>query len=115
MQTDTDTINLADVVHAILDGKFDDNLKGLADAIHERRKDVRKREGQMNAVLLKVGDRVTLKGLSPKYLNGTVVEVTEIHKTRASIKAIDGETSLKAAHRLIGGARVPLSCVEREG
>lgn len=114
MSTDTDTMTAQEVAMAILDGEYDASLDALSDAAHTRRKELRKKEGQMNALFLSAGDRVTLKGLSPKYLNGTVVEVVKINKTRAVVKPIEGETSLQATHRIgAAGCRVPLSCMTK--
>lgn len=111
----TDTITAQDVALAILDGRLDDDLKALADAIHARRKQVRAREAQMNALFLSKGDHVTMHGLSPKYLNDAVVEVVEVKKTRVSVKSIEGVTPMRAAQRVGSGGfcTVPLSCVTK--
>ena len=114
MSTDTSTMTAQDIAMAVLNGDYDNDLKALGEAVRARRKDVSKKEAQMNALFLSPGDRVRLKGLSPKLLNGAVVEVVKINKTRAVVKSTD-ETTGQAATRIssYGGTTVPLSCVEK--
>ena len=99
---------------AIMDGEHDDQLDVLSNAIRERMKAKRDRDAQITAMLLKKGDRVTMKGLSPKFLNDEIVEVVEVKQKRVAVKAIEEVTGLRAAQRIgfHGGCTVPLTCVE---
>jgi hypothetical protein len=101
-----------DLLAGIIDGDHDEALDSIAEAVRERRKAVRDREGRLNALTLKPGVRVTLKGLSPQYLNGAIVEVVKVNTSRVVVTSIDGVTSLRAAGRIRSGSTVPLSCVE---
>lgn len=102
-----------DVARSILAGEYDDDLATISEAARQRRKDVSAREAKLNGMTLKPGDRVTLHGLSPKLLNGAVVEVTRVDRTRVLVKPIDDVTDFLAAQRLGHGSRVPLQCVTR--
>jgi len=106
-------IPFKEIASGILDGEYDNVLDSLQSAINERRKDVRARHARLNGLTLKAGDRVTLHGLSPKFLNDEVVEVVTVNKTRVAVKSIDGVTGFRAAARIgsHGGCTVPLTCV----
>lgn len=54
-----------------------------------------------------------LKGLSPKFLNGTTGAVEIIRQTRVSVR-FDDDTSLRVKQRCPGGTvNVPANCVEK--
>lgn len=105
--------NIETAVQSILTGEYDETLETLLDAIHERKKSVRKVKAQQNKLLLSVGDHVTLSGLSPKYINGAVVKVAEIRRTRCLVEPIDGVTPNRVANRFGMGVTVPLNCVTK--
>jgi len=111
---DTTTLTAQDVALAVLDGQFDADLEALSNAIRSRRKDVTAKNAQMNALFLKPGDKVTLNGLSPKTLNGAVVEIVEVKKTRAAVRATE-DCSIQVQQRIgmHGRITVPLSCVTK--
>ena len=104
-----------EVMLTILDGGYDEHLDTLRETIRDRSKDLRAKKAKINGLLLTEGDHVLLQGLSPKYLNGTVVEVVEVKKTRVTVKAIEGVTTPKAAAKIgfMGFTSVPLTTVEK--
>lgn len=104
---------LREVLAGILDGSYDEELSAISDAVRSRMKDVRDQKAKLNGLTLKPGDRVTMHGLTPKLLNGQIVEVVEINRTRATVKAIEGVTNAAATARVgtHGMCRVPLTCV----
>ena len=112
MSTETETAQ--DVALAILDGKFDDDLQALTNATEARRKVLRAKTAQMNALFLNPGDKVRLSNLRPQYINGEVVEVVKVNKTRVKVKATD-DNSLRVQQRIRmdGGTSVPLANVEK--
>lgn len=113
----SDTLTMAgtDIARSILSGEYDSDLDVLAEAVRMRRKDVKAREGRMNALTLKPGDHVRMHGLTPKILNDAVVEVVSLRRTRVNVKAIDGVTNPLAAQRVgtHGTCGVPLTCVTK--
>jgi hypothetical protein len=87
-------ITAQQVITAILTGVCDSELDRVSEVTRERQKIV----GQMNAVRLKVGDRVELFGLSPKTLNGLIGEVSTAPRGRGS-KRFDVKLDHETFHR----------------
>lgn len=88
-----------------------DDLNRVWDAAKDRQKSLRARDAAVAASSIKVGDKVRLKDISPKFLCGAVVEVTKIDGKTISVKP-NNETHWRASERLSHGGRVPASCVE---
>lgn len=103
--------NLQTVVAGIYEIDSLDDMERVWDAAKARQKELRDRASAVNAASIKVGDKVRLRDISPKYLNGNVVEVTRIDGKTIGVKSID-ETGFQARNRLGHAARVPASCVE---
>lgn len=75
---------VTDIHRWITDGQLDDHLISLNESIKIRLRVVRDREARQNMESLKSGDRVRLKNLRPKYLNGrpaTVKDNEELPET----------------------------------
>jgi hypothetical protein len=94
---------------SIIDGKWDDALQSLEDAIKSRHKIVRNQSAAKNVLSIKVGDEVTLKGLSPKYLNGALVTVIEKNKDKFVV-----QIPISTSMRKWSGSTptVPAACLE---
>lgn len=67
-----DTTN-QDFAAAIVNGRYDEHLDEITALVRSRREAL----ARLRSYDLKVGDRATIHGLSPKYLNGHTVEVVE--------------------------------------
>ena len=65
----------ATLIASIINGDYDDDLDRIIEAVKSRRRENSERRGRINALTLKPGTRVRLKGLSPKYLNGLEGEI----------------------------------------
>jgi hypothetical protein len=94
---------------SIIDGKWDDALQSLEDAIKSRHKIVRNQSAAKNVLSIKVGDEVTLKGLSPKYLNGALVTVIGKSDNKFVV-----QVPISTSMRKWSGSTptVPAACVE---
>jgi len=66
------------LIQEIEEGALDFALNLMQNAINSRREMIRSSEARRNAMSIKVGDRVVLKGLRPKYLNGLSAEVVTV-------------------------------------
>lgn len=99
----------SDITADIIIGTHDEGLDMLQDAINRRRKAVRAQARDINLTSFKVGDKVRLKGLSPKYLNGTVATITGKKSTRFVV-----QMPLSPNLRKWSGSTptVPAGCVE---
>lgn len=99
----------SDITANIITGSYDEGLDMLQEAINLRRKAVRAQARDINLTSFKVGDNVRLKGLSPKYLNGTVATITGKKNTRFVV-----ELPTSPSLRKWSGSKptVPASCVE---
>lgn len=95
----------ASVIAAIVNGEVDDSLDRIRQAIKDRENTI----ASVALYTLDVGDRVRLKGLSPKYLNGltgTIVSRPRGNSKRFGVK-------LDTPHPRFGSTvRPPVQCVE---
>jgi hypothetical protein len=101
----------SNLIAAIMRGEHDDDLDALMDAVVARRKNARSRA----AASLSVGDRVRLRGIRPKALEGATGTVKNIARTRIGVQ-IDKEFAWNAgrfssAIELGAPLRVPVVCV----
>jgi hypothetical protein len=94
---------------SIIDGKWDDALQSLEDAIKSRHSILRNQDAAKNVLSIKVGDEVTLKGLSPKYLNGALVTVIEKRNDKFRV-----QIPISTSMRKWSGSTptVPAACLE---
>ena len=98
------------IAREILAGEWDDHLAGLFEAYRARKKAQRSERAEFAAATVRIGDRGTLDGISPKYLNGCPVEVTGKNAKTLDVVAIEEGSTLRQKERLRFGGRVPASC-----
>lgn len=99
---------MSDVAEKIIKGELDSELETIISAIKERRKIVQTAKAFNVITKVKQGDKVRLKGLSPKYLNGNVAEV--IKPNQKSVQCFFPETIGKYIKNV--PFNVPASCLE---
>jgi hypothetical protein len=100
---------LQEVVAAI--DSFDkDQLDIVATALRAREKYVREAAARQALATLQVGQKVTLKGLSPKYLNGLTGTITARDGEKFSVEF--DEHSAWQARRYGKNVRVPPGCID---
>lgn len=95
-------MDIVTIVHAILDGNFDDELDSVIEAVRQRRADLARR----TFITLKVGDRVRLIG-GQQYLQGATGTVTQ--KKQKNV-VIDLDTPRGRYHKNIS---CPVGLLER--
>ena len=93
------------IIHDLLSGELDSKLDQIQGAIKERRKLLRATKAAGSMLSLKVGDRVSLHGLSPKKING--LEGTVISKQRTRVLVDMGMDSG------YGQITVPAQCLDK--
>lgn len=104
----------AEIVSAILTGRHDGEIGEIADACRTRNDYLKKR----TAAEVRLGSRVRVKGVSPRYLDGLTGNVASFYgrtRTRVNIEIEHIESiSPQAKERLIGTQLlgVPLTCCE---
>lgn len=101
---------LADVLGFVLNEATESDMDRIMGAWKTRRKTL----AAENLATVKVGDRVRLAGLSPKFLNGATGVVTGINQTTVAFK-VDDTAPQRVKDRLGApwqDARVPAGCVE---
>ena len=82
----------------------------LQNAINERRRRESANVANQNAATLQIGNKVRLKGLSPKMLNGHICEVLSIGTTSAKLRMpVDYRLRRRSGISCV----VPLSCMEK--
>jgi len=91
-------------------GEWDDHLDWLEKAARARRKEIDRKAGALLKASVRIGQRVRLKGLSPKYLNGNIAEVVETsgRGRRVAVKL----TTDVGRYRAGMSVRCPASCLE---
>jgi len=92
---------------AILEGKHDSELEAILEAVHQRRKLMRGASKAVAMVSLKIGDKVRLKGLSPKYVNGSTAKIVDKKRTKLVV-VLDTPVG-----RFKGRVTVPADCLEK--
>jgi len=97
----------------IIMGKFDGELDDIQYAINTRRKLNRSQKQAVVLATINVKDIVVLQGLTPKILNGLRGQVTDIGRTKISVK-LDKEPPTRRNGRKIGQlVRVSAICVKK--
>lgn len=97
------------VCQGIIEGKADDALDRIADALRARMKIVRNTKALSVKAGLNPGQKVRLKGITPKYLNGLVgtVEPATRGGTRVAVRFPQGTTGTFSNPMV-----VPAGCLE---
>lgn len=96
------------LIAEILGGSHDNSLRDIISAARQRTKLVEASNTAVKMFDLKVGDKVRLKDLSPKYMNGVECVITGKKRTKFEVK-LD-----QPVGRFSGtGLTVPASCVEK--
>lgn len=107
----------SDLVEAILDGKYDDDLDTIQGALKDRWTISRAIRDKKALAQINVGDEVRTKNLSPKYLNGALAKVTEgpanSRSTRVSIKFQEPVNPRIVKRYGTMPVRVPVGCLEK--
>ena len=93
------------IINSLLSGELDSELDEIQLAIKERRKLIRATKAAGSMLSLKVGDRVTLHGLSPKRINGMEGKVVSKQRTRVTVM-MDSGTGY-------GTITVPAQCLDK--
>jgi len=69
----------------ILRGDFDKDLDKIQSALNSRKKILKQVRAATLIASVAVGDKVKLKNLRPKYINGVIGEVKKINRTTITI------------------------------
>jgi len=100
-----------EILTSIAAGEQDEKISRIFDALKERRKAIKAKQEAIAKATLSIGDKGTLTGLRPKYINGAHVIVTGINRTRIEVKVDEDKfTSSRARDRLGWGSTVPMTC-----
>jgi len=78
-------------------------LRDLNKTIVEQLRLRRKLDGALVGASIRVGNRYVLEGIRPAYLNGKLVEVILIKRSKATVKSVETGLSLGI---------VPFSCLK---
>lgn len=113
---------LTQVVTAIVTGAVDGDLDAINQALRDRYKIVRAQKSAIAAATVKVGDKVRIVNLRPKYLAGltgtVVVDPMEQYRSRRSKTYFAVELSessharVQHKHRQRTVTGIPAQCVE---
>jgi hypothetical protein len=95
------------MIAEILSGEHDSELEGILEAVHQRRKLMRGATKAVAFATLQIGDKVRLKGLRPKYVNGSTAEVVDKKRTKLVV-VLDKPTG-----RFMGRVTVPADCLDK--
>ena len=98
-------MKLNDYIHQATD----EQLTSLMNMVVAERKHRRQLEAHQVAAEVKVGSRVRLKNIKPKYMTGAICEVTALGSTRVTIDIIEGPDFRGRIRR---GIQVLHSCIE---
>ena len=93
------------IINDLLSGELDSKLDDIQEAIKERRKLIRATKAASSMLSLKVGDRVSLHGLSPKKINGMEGKIVSKGRTRVGV-LMDSDTGY-------GEITVPAQCLNK--
>ena len=110
----TTTITIKDVLDFIHTQSTYADTNQIAGALNARRKAIKAVAALEAKAEFGLGDRVYLTGLSPQYVNGTMVEIVGVHVSKFSVKLADPDSvPARVRNRLYGTFKVPMTCVER--
>ena len=99
------------LIEDILNGKHDEDLESLSNALNGRKKIIREQKTAIALCSLNVDDIVVLRNLTPKYVNGSKGIITEKRRKKFSVKLID--PSYRVRQRFSGNVVVPATCIEK--
>ncbi len=108
------TTTMQDVLYAI-SGMTRAELDLVMEACNARHKAVKATETLSAMTTLKVGDKVRLLGLSPKYANGATGFITVAHGPAMLVALEDNIVSAKARQRFGPVVTVPAGSLEKVG
>lgn len=77
---------IGEVLTFIASEATEGDITAIYEMAKTRAKTLRNVQAATNAATLKPGDKVRLSGLSPKYMNGEVVEVVSINGSKIRVK-----------------------------
>ena len=98
------------IAQQILNGQLHSEIEDIIAALKVRRKHQRQIAVQSNMMTIKVGDPVTLKGLTPKKLNGRTGILKEKKRTRVIVKLTDGVNDHRNPTN--STVNIPAVCIE---
>lgn len=78
---------IAEVLSFIASEATDGDLDAIFAMSKKRHRTLRDVKAATNATTLAAGDKVRLSGLSPKYMNGEIVEVVEVVGVKIRVKS----------------------------
>ncbi len=96
------------MIKDILQGKYDDQLQDILDAVTERQKLKRNVNNAVAMSTINIGDKVRLKELRPKYINGEKAKVVKKYRTKFGIRLDKGTVG-----KFSGVIKCPASCLEK--
>jgi hypothetical protein len=94
----------------ILFGAHDDDLTAISNAVQERRKLLRQHQRAEARLTIQVGDRGTLTGIRPKYVEGAEVEVVEAPKRSRVLARFIEPVDPRVIARFGRTTNIPLTC-----
>lgn len=92
-----------------------EELMILSDSINSRHRHLKNMEAVHNRQTLKVGSRVKLKNLKPKYLNGTKAVVLEVKGDKGFLVELEPNADPRAFRRFGNKPIVPANCLQEAG
>jgi hypothetical protein len=101
----TDREKMFGILMAIENGQMDQYLTEINKALKSRSDLLRNAQVDIVRGTLIPGSKVTLQGLTPKYVNGKVATVVRVNQSRVVV------TPDQPDRRFRGEVTVPLSCV----
>jgi hypothetical protein len=111
---ETKTITFADVAGYVYGQATPEELRQLNGLVVDKIRNDRKLVQATIMTQVKVGDRVRLTGLSPKYMNGLEVEVVGKAVSKLNVRFVDVLAVPTRARDRFGTRpfKVPANCVE---
>ena len=91
----------------IISGMMDSELDAISKAIDTRKKLLRETKIALTMSDLKIGDKVKLRDLRPKYINGIVAEVVKLNRTTVAVRMPE------RSGRFSGIVNCPASCLDK--
>ena len=101
---------MQDVLRAVSEMSTED-LERVGKAINDRYRVLRTIRASVNLASVAVGGRVTLDGLSPKYINGSRGTVTRVAGTKVTVDLDDTFRESRARQKYGATLTVPASAV----
>jgi len=93
----------------IIAGQHDEELDQIREALQIRRKLKSQEATAIAMATLKAGDKVILKNLSPKYINGLTAKVVEKRRSKIAVLIDEGQHTGRFGRHVT----CPASCLEK--